>query len=361
MKKETLILDFEKAINEQLLDKHIREGVSSITFSGDYLWVAGDENISIQRLEKMPDGNYGNAVTFFLRDFVSLPSLKEEADIEGMEVAENYLWLAGSHSYKRKKMRADKDPAGEFERLAKVSLDPNRNLLARIPLVKDEQGAYVLKKECPDPDDPTKTLRAAKLQHTKRKWSQLTSLLKNDEHLKHFIGLPGKDNGLDIEGLAVQGKKVFLGLRGPVLRGWAIVLEMEPEEGEDGMLKLKRAPTSGEFYKKHFLQLKGMGIRELLTDGDDLIILAGPTMDFDGTMEVYRWKAGTQQEESRVVGQKDMESLLVLPPHGSEQGVNKAEGLALHKDGRLLIAYDSPDSSRKIGDFQVKVDVFRLS
>ena len=47
--------------------------------------------------------------------------------------------------------------------------------------------------------------------------------------------LPSKDNGLDIEGLAVLGNRVYLGLRGPVLRGRAIILELELEESEPGV------------------------------------------------------------------------------------------------------------------------------
>lgn len=358
MKKDTLILDFEKAICEQLIDRHIREGVSAIAFSGEYLWVAGDENISVQRLEKLADGNYGNATTFFLKDYIELPSLEDEADVEGMEVAGNYLWVVGSHSYKRKKMRPEKDPAKEIERLTQVTLDPNRNLLARIPLVKDEQGAYVLRKECADPDYPEKILRAAKLWHTKKKWSQLTSYLKEDVHLKPFIGLPGKDNGLDMEGLAVHEEKLFLGLRGPVLRGWAIILEVELEEEEAGVLKLRKAQGADTYYKKHFVQLNGMGIRELFADGEDLLILAGPTMDLDGTMEIYRWKGAAQHEGGQVVSQQDIESMQVLPHLSEQHGANKAEGVAMREDGALLIAYDSPDSNRKVGDFQVKVDVY---
>lgn len=360
MKKESILIDFEKAISEQLLDKHIREGISSIALTGDYLWVAGDENISIQRLEKMADGSYGNATNFFLKDYIDLPSEEDEADVEGMDVGDNYLWICGSHSYKRKKMRPGKDPEKEIERLTKVTLDPNRNLLARIPLVKEESGAYVLKKEAPHPHKPGEVLRAAKLSHTKKKWSQLTAKLKIDRHLKPFVGLPGKDNGLDIEGLSVQNEKVFLGLRGPVLRGWAIILEIQLEEEEDtGFLKLKEVESTGEHYIKHFVHLNGMGIRELASDGQDLIILAGPSMDLDGTMEVYRWKKGASYESHQVVDQAAVESLLQLP-HRTEHGVDKAEGLALREDGVLLIAYDSPDSRRKVGEYAVKIDMLYL-
>lgn len=359
MKKRTVTLDFEEAITTQLLDKHIREGLSSVARSGKYLWVAGDENISIQRLEQLEDGSWGKAVSFFLIDFIDLPSTEDEADIEGMDIAGNYLWIVGSHSYKRKKAREDSDdPAKEIDRLSRVKLDPNRNLLARIPLIQDEAGAYVLQKTCPDPDNPGEALTAARLRTSGKKWSQLSEVLSQDRHTGPFIGLPGKENGFDIEGLAAFKDKIFLGLRGPVLRGWALILEIQLQEEEGGLLKLKMDEESGEHYLKHFVNLHGMGIRDLAIDGDDILILAGPTMDLDGNMEVYRWKNGTQHAGNQQVKRKDIESLLQLPYQYGQHGVNKAEGLALMNDHSILLVYDSPDDQRKIGDYKVKADVY---
>lgn len=361
MKKETVILDFEDAITAQLLDKHIREGVSSVARTGKYLWVAGDENISIQRLEQLEDGSYGKAVSFFLKDFLNLPSTDEEADIEGMDIAGNYLWLVGSHSYKRKKAREDSDdPAKEIDRLTKVSLDPNRNLLARIPLVQDKAGTFVLQKACPDPDNPEETLTAASLKTSGKKWSQLSKKLQKDPHIGSFIQLPGKENGFDIEGLAACEDKIFLGLRGPVLRGWALILEVRLKEKEEGLLKLKKDKDSGAHYLKHFVNLNGMGIRELTIYGEDILILAGPTMDLDGTMEVYRWKNGTRHTGNQQVKREDIESLLQLPYRYKQHGVNKAEGLVLMNGHAILMVYDSPDDKRKLGDYKVKADLFHL-
>ncbi len=358
MKKDTVTLDFEEAVVEQLIDKNIRDGISSIARTGKYLWVAGDENISIQRLELLEDGSYGKAVNFFLKDYIELISKEEEADIEGMDVAGGYLWLAGSHSYKRKKMREGKDdPRKEIDRLTITSLGANRNLLARIPVIENENGEFVLVKECPDPSDKEKKLTAAKLKHTRRKWSQLTKKLRKDRHLGPFIGLPGKDNGLDIEGLTVIRDKVFLGLRGPVLRGWAIVLEIELEESKNNLLKLKK-DKEGRSYKKHFLNLHGMGIRELASDGDDLIILAGPTMDLDGTMEIYRWENAAQHEGDMLVERSELRSVIVLPYYAREHGINKAEGIAILDDNSILITYDSPGEGRTQGEYKVKADVF---
>ena len=78
-------------------------------------------------------------------------------------------------------------------------------------------------------------LTAARLQGDARA-NQLTKALRNDPHVGRFVprvlknddidGIPSKDNGFDVEGLAVSGDRVFLGLRGPVLRGWAMVVEL---------------------------------------------------------------------------------------------------------------------------------------
>lgn len=359
--KRKIIIDFEAVVMDGLLDKNIRDGVSTIACTGNYLWVAGDENVSIQRLEKLKDGSYGNGHNFFLKDFIDLPSLDEEADIEGMDIDGNYLWIVGSHSYKRKKARENKkDLAKEIDRLCQTELGTNRNLLARIPMIQDENGVYELVKEWDDPRNPGKKLTAAKLKHTKNKWSQLSKKLKTDKHLGRFIGIPGKDNGFDIEGLTVIDNKIFLGLRGPVLRGWAIILEIGVREGKPGRFKLKKDPETGEFYKKHFINLHGMGIRELVCQGKDLIILAGPTMDLDGVMEIYRWKNGVEHKGGQMVLRKDIESIFVFPQEGKIHGRDKAEGLALRNDNFLLIAYDSPGDDRRIGEHQVVIDAIEL-
>ena len=362
MKKEKVIIDFEDVAKAELLDRNIRDGISSIACTGKYLWVAGDENISIQRLELLEDGSYGKARNYFLKDFIELPSLEDEADIEGMDVYGNYLWIVGSHSYKRKKIKPGaKDPVAQIDRLCKTKLGPNRNLLARIPLIKNEDGEYFLVKECPDPVNPKKQLSAAKLKHSKKKWSQLTKKLKKDRHLGSFIGIPGKDNGFDIEGLAVLDNRIFLGLRGPVLRGWAVILEIELEEKDPHLLKLKKDKGTGIYVKKHFINLHGMGIRELVHQEKDLLVLAGPTMDLDGTMEIYRWKNAIQKSDEQLVKRSDIESIFVFPYRKEKHNIDKAEGLALREDNNLLIAYDSPDDDRKIGRNKVRLDRISLT
>ncbi|WP_224997402.1 DUF3616 domain-containing protein [Cesiribacter sp. SM1] len=359
MKKSKVLIDLTGAMGDHLIDKDLRNGLSAATRSGNYLWVAGDEQISIQRLEKTEEG-WGNCTTFHLGDYIELVSQIDEADVEGMDFDGRYLWITGSHSLKRCNIsKKTDDPEKAVRKLTKVSMDPNRVLLLRIPCQPNEKGEYVLSKSCPDPEDPTKTLTAAKLKHGKKK-SQLSKALKNDEHLKDYMKIPGKDNGFDIEGMAAIGERVFLGLRGPVLRGWAIVLEIQTELDENHELVLKEIGRNGLKYNKFFMQLHGMGVREMATDGNDLLILAGPTMDLDGTMAIYRWKNAATHDEKPLITRQELEEIATIPHKSNTHGINKAEGMVLLEDRGLLVLYDSPGKERLMGEHAVMADVFHL-
>ncbi len=152
-------------------------------------------------------------------------------------------------------------------------------------------------------------------------------------------------------------------MRGPVLRGWAIILELELAESEPGVLTLKQIGASGKLYKKHFVDLDGLGVRELCFYGEDLIVLGGPTMDLDGALRVFRWKNALQRTGDTICGQDsgELEVLFDLP---IKAGTDRAEGLALFPclgyPDSLLVVYDSPNESRKPRPREVFADVFRL-
>lgn len=166
-------------------------------------------------------------------------------------------------------------------------------------------------------------------------------------------GVPGKDNGLDIEGLAVSGDKIFLGLRGPVLRGWSVILQLEieamPGANGAGELRLRRTADNRDF-RKYFLQLGGLGIRELLVDGADLLILAGPTMDLDNPVRIHRWTGGATGPAEELVRAAHLPVVLTLrTAEDIEAGKDHPEGftrLATADGPRLLVAHDSPADSR---------------
>jgi hypothetical protein len=228
-----------------------------------------------------------------------------------------------------------------------ISSERNRYFLARIPL----DSKY----------DLTKTLPSAQLEMTAT-GNILIDALRTDNHFKIFLNIPSKDNGIDIEGLAVSTHKIFIGLRGPVLRGWASILELEFEVVNDSTIELKKIGSEGQLYKKHFLQLGGLGIRDLIVDDRDLLILAGPTMDLDGPVEVFRWNNAIDSSEETLTwkGAGNLESLLKVP-YG--QGEDHAEGITFLSSTtkNLMVIYDSPSNTRKKhGTNSVQADLFTL-
>jgi Protein of unknown function (DUF3616) len=359
MNKKTVTLSFDNQISFNEAGKHVRDGLSAAIRVGDYLWLCCDERVSLERLKLNGKDEFSEHTSFDLTEFLHLPGGSDtEIDIEGLAYEDHYLWLVGSHSLARKKPRKEDSPEKQFKRLAKIKQDPNRYLLARIPLIRNaDTGEYCLFKSCPDPRDPDKTLSAAQLVGDD-KGNELMEALADDPHFQDFLRIPGKDNGFDIEGLAVAGDRIFLGVRGPVLRGWAGILEIAVKEKETGLLTLKKKADK-KHYTKHFLHLEGMGIRDLLVCGQDLLLLAGPTMDLDGTIAVYRWPGAIEQTAGAMVHRKELERLFDVP-HGSgaTSGQDKAEGLALFDERHVLVVFDSPTEARKPDDHCIQADLY---
>jgi Protein of unknown function (DUF3616) len=372
----TALLEFNPELNKLSKDKALRDGLSVVVQIGDTLWVANDETISLERLSRETQSGeeahkYAKHTQFPLNDFLQLPVPPpsdpedrdeiEEADVEGLDYRDGYLWLVGSHSLKRKKPDENESVKDNVERLAKIGRDGNRFLLARIPVIK-EDSTYTLRKKG---EHNGKKRNAAQL-HGDDKSNDLTDALAADKHLRSPLSIPGKDNGFDIEGLAVVGDRIFIGLRGPVLRGWAVILEVEPKEDEDNpsKLKLKKIGRDDRPYRKHFLQLDGLGVRDLCVHGSDLLILAGPTMDLDGPVTVFRWPGGTDPEEESLIFADRLPILLQIPyGEGEHKGKDHAEGMTLFSpDGgharSVLIVYDSASKERFKETNAVEADIF---
>jgi len=341
--------------------KELTGSLSAVVFVGDQLWVASDELTSVERLSTDDGVTFGGHESFPLEGLITLPALgtdfDQEVDIEGMDCDGSHLWLVGSHSFKRKKAESKKpeehnDPARMIAKLAKVDKEGNRFILARVPLVTGDDGRQVLARE-----------GAAQLPGDVQS-NALTKALeaggdKGDPHLAKFLTIPGKDNGLDIEGLSVAGDRVFLGLRGPVLRGWAVVLELSVEAGDGGALSLGGVGPGGRPYKKHFLDLDGLGVRDLCVEGEDLLVLAGPSTNLDGPVAVYRW-GGALSASSESLVRRDKLARVIEIPHG--EGNDHAEGMTFIPDverpKQILVVYDSPSEQRREGSDGVRADVF---
>lgn len=328
--------------------KDARNNFSAIVLEGAHLWLGGDEGTQIDRLTRQADGSFAGQSRFDVAPLLDLPGgagpKAPEIDIEGLDFDDGYLWIIGSHSRKRPKVDKNKTDEENLARMAEVRTDGNRFTLGRFPL--SDQGVPVAERD---------SRRAARLEGG-TEGNVLLDALRADSMLGPFCQIPSKENGLDLEGLAVRGNRVFAGLRGPVLRGWAVVLDFEVEvyPGSPGRLKLSRPPW------KHLLKLDGLGVRELALLDKDLLILAGPTMDLDGPVTVYRWVGAVEKTGASL--NPEVAKVLDVP---FAQGADHAEGIALIVRGatgslQAMICYDSPHASRTPAPDKLVLDVFAL-
>lgn len=334
--------------------------LSAVERVGNDLWVASDESASLDRLSRIAERRFGDHASFALERYLQLPAGPGyEIDIEGLAFEPPYLWLAGSHSLTRSKPKG-KNLQKDLRRLATMDRDTNRYLLARIPVhVDPATGRSELRRSLPDPAKPARELTAAQVFGTAHT-NLLTDAVGRDEHLGRFLSIPAKENGFDIEGLAVLGDSVFVGLRGPVLQGWAVILEVRPAALSREYLTLEPFKR-GALYRKHFVDLHGLGVRELCRDGDDLLIMAGPTLDVAGPQQVYRWRKVTRLKRDAIVERDDLELVLDLTPRSpGPQGEDHAEGLCLYRKGELLVVYDSPSDERVASKRRVEADVLPI-
>jgi hypothetical protein len=319
------------------------------------LLVAGDERGSLELLHAQGPHAYGGHSSHDLTGPLGLEP-DAEVDIEGLafDAAADALFVAGSHSSKRKKPRG-RDEREDLERLAKVKREASRFVLARVPFAEGRPRLG--------------SAREPAVACLPRRGAQsLVELLRTDPHLGPFLrsggnglpALPGKDNGFDIEGLACFEDRLLIGLRGPVLRGWAFVLDLEIEVVDQ---QLSIAPRNGVHYRKHAMDLDGLGIRDLLVHGSDLLVLAGPTMVLDGAHRVFRLHGGPNGQRDSLIAQAPdvLEPIFDIP---FLPGCDRAEGLAsfswFDEQDSLLVVYDSPSPARHLDSTTVLADVFAL-
>jgi len=358
-KTVTFTFDFDDPDLKKLEDKvkAVRDNLSAVVLHRNNLWLGGDEGTSIHRLTS-DNGNFGKHVSFDLRKLLLLPidDPKEEIDFEGLDINEGKLWFVGSHSAKREKPKDGKTFADNLQRITTPKIKGNRFILGRTTL--RPKGTDF------EPDT------AACLQASADD-NELTRALAADPLFSGFVprpsgkAIPSKDNGLDLEGLAVSGARVFVGMRGPVLRGWATILELHVSEAGPKLLKLSPLAPSGALFRRQFLDLRGLGIRDLAIDEKDLLILAGPTMVLDGPVLLYRWKNALDRTEESFVPEQDLIREFSLPC-GNEadktETKDHAEGVTLVKGPpkALLVCYDSPSERRISGAkrLTVSADIF---
>ena len=336
------------------------DNLTAVRVDGEHLWVAGDETATIDRLVLDPTptpSRAGRQRSFRLADLVQLPGPPGgETDLQGIARSGGWLWAVGSHALVRRRPKPIHDDGKVVRRLGKLRRDPNRFVIVRLAVQLGVDRR-------PEPVRVARDGRRSALIGAPRAES-LVDLLRADAHLAPFLTIPGQDNGFDVGGLAVVGDRLYVGLRGPVLRGWAVVLELRPAQDptDPGRLALGIFPE-GARYRKHVLDLGGLGVRDLCPDGDDLLVLAGPTMALSGPVRVHRWRDAVADGGGPVVRDAELAVETVLT---NGEGVDHPSAISLlgpdplDPRARLLVVYDNPSADRRPWADTVLADRVRI-
>ena len=329
-------------------EKPIGDDVSALARVGDTLFCAADENSAMEQL--LWDGKakrYGAHRCLPLADVFDLPDGGDgEMDIEGLAIDGGWLWIVGSHSLKRSKLRDGDD----LRQLPEIKADRNRCFLGRMPLVERAPGIF-------DPVARDGDRKATSLHIRKDGSNAIRRRLGKDALLAPFMRAPAKENGFDIEGLAVSGDRVFLGLRGPVISKIAMLVELCVTDGGRGGLKLGEV-VDGVDYLLHPMQLDGLGVRDLLYTDGRLLILAGASMGLSGPQAVYA--LDSLPARGHHVARDRIHRVMCLP---IVDGADHAEGIVVHTDGRtkrLLVVCDSPCKTRRKDPRALRADLYPM-
>lgn len=313
-KFDRIPLDYGSAASTELL-----ENLSGIAVNGDTMWTVSDEGRTIECLKADGDSfvlRQQYRIDQFVEGLPGAPDgddLKgDELDLESIDFHDGVLWLCGSHCDVRKK------PKRKSELRPEIRSRPSRHFLARIKVKTD---GFSFGKMSVAPRSGSGSIRG---------------VLARDPYIGPFIDLPSKENGLDIEGITVSNGETLLGLRGPVLDGFAVVVHLTLSE----RLSIKE-------YCLSFLDLAGLAIRDLTLSGGCVLIIAGPVSDADGPFALYEWtgkrSAEIQYPQQIFKWQRDP---------GEAGSAEKPEGLCrLDRSGKPghVVVYDRPRADRVSG------------
>ncbi|MDQ6978797.1 MAG: DUF3616 domain-containing protein [Mariprofundaceae bacterium] len=239
----------------------------------------------------------------------------DEVDLEGLAVEGRTVYAIGSHSSKRKRIKADKSYRKNLKsyRDDAIKDEAGRDFVFRVRF--DKHGAVV---------------NTAQI--------SLHDVIQNSPVLTTFSRIPSKENGVDIEGLAVRDGWLYAGFRGPVFRGNRVpVLRFNFDH-----------PTQDA--QLLFVTLGGRGIRGITEVSDGFLLLAGPVGDGDGSYRIYHWDGNDttpgKKRHGMPWGQVQLLGELVVPVG------QKAEGVTLMQESpqtyQLLIAYDNAKQRDRI-------------
>ena len=233
--------------------------LSAIGRMGTYLVIGGDEAVGpdkdlniIQVLSKQEDGQYVAGEDIVLPDVDKNDG--RELDIEGIAVDGNFIYVVGSHSSTRNNAASKKSYKRHRKTFnqGKIKNEPSRDWLHQVEVNQQVQPLEI-------------------------KSISLTDVISNHKALKAFSEIPSKENGVDIEGIAVDDGWVYVGFRGPVFRdNYVPVLKFKFDEHEESVTLL-------------LVKLDGGGVRGMASVMDGFLIVSGPVGDAPGPYLVHHW------------------------------------------------------------------------
>ena len=230
-----------------------KKDISAIGKIGELLIIGADEGNQIQVLRPTKKG-----VKYKVWTTIDLPINEQqgdEVDTEAIAVEGNQIYVTGSHSISRKKVGKKFSYEKNLKRIATTQEDANRKWIYSFTLN-------------PETGKPKSKIAQA----------SLTKIIKQDPILSRFSKIPSKENGIDIEGLALKKNQLYFGFRGPVLRGNFVPV-----------IRAKYTELSTPVYQKLFLNLNGNGVRDLVAIEEGFLVLSGPMGDGNTPYQLYLW------------------------------------------------------------------------
>jgi Protein of unknown function (DUF3616) len=301
MTSSILFLESIRIIGNIYDDDRKNKNISAIEVVGDRLIVGSDEGKKIQILKHTCEG-------YVVERGISLSDDKE-IDIEGIACEGLIVYVVGSHSAKREQIDADRTYEQNRNAIKSVLSDSQRDQLFRLNLKGD----------------------------TEIEQTSLRSIIDRHNLLQLFSKIPSKENGVDIEGMAVRNGILYIGFRGPVLRdNWVPIL------------KCKFA-TPIDQADLVFINLGGRGIRDLTPVQEGFLILAGPLGDGPGSYQIYTWDGEDCLPGTRSFSKMGQIELLgEIPVYENA----KAEGIALLKESPLdyevIVVFDGVENGAPV-------------
>ena len=307
---QTISIDLEHQQIE--LESH-RYNISALGFYEQHLIIGTDEGASVwvgHLKDKPIDTQESNktSVRLILLDQVFHLSSDphHEIDVEAIHCYQHHCFVLGSHSLKRKKVKSSLTQQENRKRIQKVSKDHERFKIFKLSLSKSPFSIEKIIDE-----------------------HSIQKALQKDPILAPFSKIPSKENGIDMEAMAINDDHIFLGFRSPVLR--------------QNLVPIWVSDHKFKHYKLNFVDLKGDGIRDMVTVKNGILILSGPSNDRQGAFHIYFWNGQDGIPGSDINTPVTNCLGRIEPKHPAY----KAEAIAVMKETdnayHIIIAYDGAE------------------